>query len=68
LSESRDTRPPGEIDLVETRRRFLLAREQAAQASTRYRAICEMRRWSTPRSSAASPAESVEKQRCLPGM
>jgi hypothetical protein len=68
MPESRDIRPPGEIDLLETRRRFLLAREQAAQASTRYRAIREMRRWPTPRSRAASPGESVEKRRGLPGM
>jgi len=49
MPESRDTRPPGEIDLLETRRRFLFAREQAAQASSRYRAIREMRQWPAAR-------------------
>jgi hypothetical protein len=34
------------VDLHETRRRFLLAREQAAQCSAeRYRAVRELRDW-----------------------
>jgi hypothetical protein len=49
MTESRDIRPPADSNLLETRRRFLLAREQAAQASiSRYRAIREMRQWRTP--------------------
>jgi hypothetical protein len=40
---------PRRVDLEETRRRFLLAREQCAQASTeRYRVVLQMRNWPTP--------------------
>jgi hypothetical protein len=53
MPESRDIRSPSEIDLLETRRRFLFAREQAAQESTRYGVIREMRRWPAPRPASA---------------
>jgi hypothetical protein len=45
------TSHPRDVDLRQTRRQFLVAREQAAQASTdRYRRVVEMRDW--PRSNA----------------
>jgi hypothetical protein len=47
----RDTDPAGAkagVDIDETRRRFLLAREQAAQSSAaRYRSVRALRSWPT---------------------
>lgn len=50
MPESHHIPSPREIDLLQRRRRFLLAREQVAQDSLRYRAVREMRQWPTPRS------------------
>jgi hypothetical protein len=54
--EARINRQPRPADLGETRRRFLLAREQSAcHASTeRYLFVRGMRNWRTPRDRAAA--------------
>ena len=42
------------VDLSETRRRFLLAREQASQCSAeRYRAVRKLRDWPVPHRATA---------------
>ena len=49
MHEAPEVRSPDEVDLRETRRRFLLAREQAAaQESARYVDVCAMREWPAP--------------------
>jgi hypothetical protein len=50
MPESHHIPSPREIDLLQRRRRFLVAREQVAQDSIRYRAIREMRQWPASRS------------------
>jgi uncharacterized protein YmfQ (DUF2313 family) len=50
MHKARD--PRTQADLAETWRRFLLAREQTAQNTRRYRAVNAMRRWPERRHAA----------------